>query len=244
LQLAQTIGLFIIPALFLGFIFSNSFINYLSIDKAPKLLSIAIIVIIAFVVSPVIGFIGQWNANMEFPSWLSGVEEWMKNAEADAKLITDLFLKTTSIGGLLVNVFIIAVIPALGEELLFRGVIQKIFLQWFKNQHTAVWISAILFSALHFQFYGFVPRVLLGALFGYFLIWSGNLWLPIIAHFVNNAAAVIAFYLYDNKLTGVNPDEIGAGENQWTILIVCTIFTLFLLKLLKKNLKTAKVQNE
>ena len=97
---------------------------------------------------------------------------------------------------LLVAMLVIAVLPAIGEELVFRGLIQNELYRGTKNIHVAIWVAAILFSAIHFQFFGFVPRLLLGALFGYLYYWSRNLWIPILAHFVNNGLSVLVMYFY------------------------------------------------
>ena len=99
------------------------------------------------------------------------------------------------IGDLVVNLIIVALLAAVGEELLFRGSMQNIFLEWTKNKHAAVWITAVLFSALHAQFYGFLPRMLLGVVLGYLYIWSGSLWLSMLFHFLNNGLAVLFSYL-------------------------------------------------
>jgi len=106
------------------------------------------------------------------------------------------------------NLFMIALIPALGEEFLFRGVLQRIFGEWFKNPHLAVWLAAILFSLAHYQFLGFMPRIILGALFGYIFLWTGNIWMPILAHFVNNTVGVIYYYLFSQGKIGVDPQQI------------------------------------
>ncbi len=102
-----------------------------------------------------------------------------------------------------------------------------------------IWVSAILFSALHMQFYGFFPRMLLGAFFGYLLLWSGSLWLPIIAHFVNNCVAVIFYYLKFNGIKVVDIEIIGTGETLW-LGILSGIVCVFLGYLIRKStLKTA-----
>src|SRR5207344_1198984 len=106
--------------------------------------------------------------------------------------------KGTSVLSLAINLFIIAFLPALGEELFFRGMMQKLFSQLTKNNHLAIIITSIIFSAIHLQFYGFLPRMVLGIFLGYLLVWSGSLWLPILAHFVNNASAVLFTFL-DNQ---------------------------------------------
>jgi membrane protease YdiL (CAAX protease family) len=106
---------------------------------------------------------------------------------------------------LLLNVLMLAIIPALGEELVFRASLQKILGRWTGNYHLAIWLSAIIFSGIHFQFYGFFPRMFLGALFGYLLVWSGSIWLPILAHFLNNAMATVGAYVL--QLEGKSIDQ-------------------------------------
>ena len=90
---------------------------------------------------------------------------------------------------------------------MFRGCLQTILLKWMRNKHTAIWITAILFSAFHMEFFGFLPRLLLGALFGYFVAWSGSIWPSVWGHFVNNGTAVIVTYLSQHKLINIDPDD-------------------------------------
>jgi membrane protease YdiL (CAAX protease family) len=233
-QLAQSIGLFVIPPFILAYLFGSNVLRYLQINKSPLWKSILLSLVIISVMSPLINLLGVWNAKLVLPNFLSGVEEWMKKSEADAKVLTDLFLVAHNGWGLLLNLFIIAFIPAIGEEFLFRGVIQKIFHQWTKNAHWGIWITAILFSALHMQFYGFLPRVLLGALFGYLLVWSGNLWLPVIAHFFNNGMAVMAYYYYNKGVLKVDPETIGTETYLWPVAILSLILIYYLSKQLIK----------
>src|SRR5690606_12250217 len=166
---------------------------------------------------------------------LSGMEEWMKNAEEQAEVLTEAFLKVDTTAGLMFNLFMIAVLPAIGEELLFRGVIQRIFTNWTRNHHWGIWISAILFSALHIQFYGFVPRMLLGVMFGYLLVWSGTIWLPILAHFCNNAFAVTAMYLIDNNVLDPGVEEIGSTSDSYYAVVLSVLMVTLFLWLIKKN---------
>lgn len=219
-QLGQSIGLFIVPALVLAVLFGGNIGQYLLLNKKPFLKSAVLATLVVLSASPFINVLGIWNAQMELPGWMSGIEAWMKQSEESAAKLTELFVTTDNIGGLLFNIFLIGIIPAIGEELLFRGVIQRVITDWSKNKHVAIWVTAILFSALHMQFYGFIPRAILGALFGYLLVWSGNLWLPVIAHFINNTAAVIAYYLYDNGLTKVDPDMLGVDSAYGVTAIV------------------------
>ena len=228
IQVVQSIGLFIIPSLILAYLFGGQISEYLNTNKSPQLRSAIVAIAIILVSSPMINMLAELNSKLALPEFLSGLENWMRASEDSANEITQLFLKTDSIWGLLFNIFMIGIIPAIGEELLFRGIIQRIFTDWTKNYHWGIWISAILFSALHLQFYGFIPRAILGAIFGYMLVWSGNLWFPIIAHFVNNSTAVIAYYLYNGGTISVDPDKIGTGSEYQIAGIISTIIVAVL----------------
>jgi membrane protease YdiL (CAAX protease family) len=125
----------------------------------------------------------------------------------------------------------VALLPAVGEEFLFRGVIQRSFTRMTKNHHHGIWISAFFFSALHMQFYGFLPRLLLGGLFGYLLVWSGSMWIPILAHFFNNAFAVISLYLIDNNLMNPEIENFGSDSESfyYTFISLALIVALVIL---------------
>jgi membrane protease YdiL (CAAX protease family) len=240
LKLVQTlsaIGTFIIPPFILAYLFSKRPINFLSLDKSPGNISLVLIIIIMIVSTPMINFMGEINSNMHLPGFLKGVEDWMRDAEDQAARLTEAFLEMKTTGDLFFNLFMIALLPAVGEELVFRGVIQKIFHQWSKNVHVAVWTSAILFSAMHVQFYGFLPRMVLGGMLGYMLVWSGSLWLPIVAHFINNAAAIVFTYLFQHELSEINPDKIGT-ESDFISVAVSVIITTGLFVLLYRKNKT------
>lgn len=232
-QVVQSIGLFIVPPFVLAWLFHGQIAEYLFLNKNSTSSSIFLVAILVIFSLPLINFIGEWNTRMEFPEFLAGMERWMKNAEENAAELTEAFLKVETTGGLLFNLFMIAFLPAIGEELLFRGVIQRIFTNWTRSFHWAIWISAILFSALHIQFYGFVPRMLLGVLFGYLLVWSGSMWLPIAAHFFNNGFAVVGMYLIDKNVLNPDVEEIGAtsGSQYAAILSLALVFLMmFLIK--------------
>ena len=228
-QLSQSIGMFIVPALVLALFFGGSIGRYLYLNKKPAFILSLLAILIVFSASPLINVLGVWNAGMSLPSWMSGIEEWMRQSEESAAKLTELFVYTDNISGLLFNLFMIALIPAIGEEFLFRGVIQRVIGDLSKNNHVAIWVTAILFSALHMQFYGFLPRALLGAMFGYLLIWSGNLWLPVIAHFINNGVAVVAYYLYKKGSINIDPDAIGTNSEHGiaAILSLSVVLSLF-----------------
>jgi membrane protease YdiL (CAAX protease family) len=133
-----------------------------------------------------------------------------------------------------------AVIPALGEELLFRGVIQRLFGELTQNRHTSIILTAVLFSALHMQFFGFVPRFMLGVAFGYLLLWSGNLWLPILAHFVNNAGAVVLSWLAAKGELPFDPNQIGSGASDGVVLLISVIATSVVFYLIRSKSNPAE----
>lgn len=193
--IAQDISLFFIPSIIIMRMLRTEQGRWFSAFETPHLKEIGLVIILTFCVFPVTSFTGQLNAYMHLPSWMSGIERWMTEKEEYADNIIDALLITGTLKGLLINVIIIAIIPAISEEMIFRGVLQKIFSKLFRSGHLAIWITAILFSTIHFQFFGFIPRFILGLVFGYLFYWTGTLWLPILAHFVNNAFPLILAYV-------------------------------------------------
>lgn len=235
-QTVQAIGLFIVPPLILGYLFHGNTSEYLHLDKSFNSSTLLLVIVLMLFAGPFINLVGELNNNMSLPEWMSGIEQWMKDSEENAALITEAFLDVNTIGGLAFNLFMIALLPAIGEELLFRGVIQKIFTNMTKNYHWGVWISAILFSAMHLQFYGFVPRVMLGAAFGYLLVWSGSMWLPMVGHFLNNALAVIAMYLINNGTISPDFEEIGSTTDSYYMAALSMgLIVVFMLMIKQQN---------
>jgi uncharacterized protein len=227
-QLMQTIGFFLLPGFFLYWIFSSSEQNYFEAKKTPGNVSI-LLVLIAFVVGmPFINWVVEINKNIELPSFFSGLERSFQNKEEIYAGLTERLLEAPNMGHLLFNIFMIAVIPAIGEEFIFRGVLQKIFKEVTRNIHISVFITAFIFSAIHGQFYGLVPRFLLGIFFGYLMVWSGTIWLPVIAHFINNAIAVITYYLLSGGSISVNS---GLASNP-SIFVIISSLILFVVTVL------------
>ncbi len=239
LKLVQTfsaLGTFIVPPFILAWLFSERPLNFLSLDKKPESFSLLLVIVIMIVSTPLVNFMGELNSHLHLPGFLKGVEDWMRESEDKAAQLTEAFLDMKTPGDLYFNLFMIALLPAVGEELVFRGLVQRIFVQWSKNVHVAVWTTAILFSAMHMQFYGFLPRMMLGGMLGYMLVWSGSLWLPIVAHFINNAAAVIFTYLFQHEISGIDPDKIGT-ESDFTSLAASLVITVFLFSILYRRRK-------
>ena len=236
MKVAQTIsaiGTFILPAFLFSKLIADDATAFLKINTPPKISSLFAVVLLMVAMLPLINWMAAWNSRMIFPEFLSGLEQWMKNAEADAKQLTEAFLRMETITDLFVNLFIVAFLAALSEELMFRGVIQRLLTDWVKNKHLAIWITAIIFSAFHFQFYGFIPRMALGALLGYLFMWSESLWLPIFAHFMNNAMAVVVQYLIVKGSVSADIETFGEN-NEFAFLLPGILITGVLLFYLHK----------
>ncbi|WP_167610864.1 CPBP family intramembrane glutamic endopeptidase [Maribellus sediminis] len=234
-QTVQAIGLFILPPLILGYLFLGNTFKYLYLNKSFGGTTFLLVLVLMFAMSPFVNFLGVWNSNMSLPEWMSGIEDWMRKTEEDAAQLTEAFLNVKTLPGLAFNIFMVAFLPAVGEELLFRGVIQKIFTRITKSTHWGIWISAILFSAMHVQFFGFVPRLLLGAMFGYLLVWSGSMWLPVLGHFLNNAIAVIAMFFISNETISRDVEEFGSTSGSYYAAIISLGMIVLLLYLVKKE---------
>jgi membrane protease YdiL (CAAX protease family) len=190
-----------------------------------------LLIIIAFVTmmlsNPVTEFLGNLNEKMVLPKFLSGLEKWMRDSEDSAKKISDSMMQMKSIWNMVFDLIFIGLLTALVEEIMFRGCLQTILVQWTKNNHAAVWITAILFSTFHLEFFGFLPRMFLGVLFGYFTAWSGSVWPAIWAHFVNNGTIVVIMYLVQQKQVDINVDDQHMFSN--VIYAVSLIITVALL---------------
>ncbi len=240
LQILQGIGLFILPALFIAILFFEKGPIQFGFHKGPSLISIFWIMVVVFFGLPVINQLTAWNMSLELPEFLSGIEDAMKRMEDSSALLTEAFLSTKSIWGLMVNLVMIAVIPAIGEELFFRGILQKFFIDWTKNPLRGILIVAFLFSFFHLQFYGFLPRFYLGVLFGLMYYWSGTIWLPIIAHFINNGAAVMIYFFFGKEVVEQNFDSVGTLENNWFLFLISMLLVVVSLFQINRQFSVSK----
>ncbi len=164
---------------------------------------ILLVLAVMFISNPVIEFLSDINQKMWLPPWL----QWMRDSQDSADKLMGLMLDMKTTGSLVFNMVFIALLTAIVEEFMFRGVLQTILVRLTKNTHVAIWITAVLFSAFHMEFFGFLPRLLLGLLFGYFVAWSGSIWPAVWAHFLNNGTAVVATYLFQHKMIKDDPDN-------------------------------------
>lgn len=203
---------------------------------APVIWLLAFLVVIAFI--PVNSKFIEWNAAMDLPDALSGLEKWMRDKEDQLSVMTEFLTSYKSFGQLLIALFVVTLLPALGEEVLFRGVIQTKLYQEVRNIHVAIWLAAAIFSAIHFQFYGFLPRMMLGALFGYLYYWSGNLLVAVLAHFVNNGFVLVMMYLHNAGIVEINIEE--AKSMPLLLILASLIVSALILGTIRKQGETAK----
>ena len=235
MQAVQHMGIYLIPPIIAAYVFSKNPKNYLSADKSNSVFLFMITFLIVMFVIPLSGYFGLVNSQMSLPESFAGLETKLRLMEEAAGTATMAFLDVSTTGGLLANLFIIAVLPAIGEEFFFRGILQKLFKDWTKNIHISIFITAILFSAVHMQFFTFLPRFLLGLLFGYLLFWSKNIWLPVFAHFVNNATAVLVYYFVGNVEKVEQTEEVLAQP--MALFPALIMFGIFLYLFYKSSYK-------
>ena len=186
--------------------------------NTPWYFFILIGIILMFVSLPVTNQLTRWNEAMSLGGAFAKLEEYLKTMEEMAAATTEKMLNADSIGGLLLNLLVIALIPAIGEELTFRGVLQQ-GLTRKMNPHAAIILSAAIFSFIHFQFYGFLPRMFLGILLGYMFYVSGSLWTSITMHFVNNGTAVLLYYLNNKGVINIDADHFGEVQSLWLVAL-------------------------
>lgn len=205
--------------LFLVFFEKKNFSVVNSNTKIP-LQALGLTILVSLAIMPITSFLLELNQKMVFPSMFSDFESWATNMENQLGELTLFLTKFDNWGAFLIGLLVIAVIPALGEELFFRGMLQRTLSQSLST-HVAIWVSAFIFSAIHQQFYGFLPRAVLGAVFGYLYVWSGNIWLPILAHFVNNGFTLLMIHLYNQNFSDT---DVGPGTSAPWYLVLLGFF--------------------
>ncbi len=194
-----SIMIFISPYFYVNKL-SNYSIKIFPINSTPVILVLLLTFFFMILNSGVI----EWNKSINFPEFMNSFETWAFNKEKELEKITIFLVSFENNWEFLFGILSIALIPGICEEYLFRGVLQKNFYLISKNIHIAVWLSAFFFSALHLQFYGFFPRMLLGVLFGYIYYWSGSILYPMIAHIFNNFFSLTIFYFSQKGLLNEN----------------------------------------
>lgn len=172
-----------------------------------------------------------WNEHMSLPDSMAGLEAtWRKWEEAGAKTTNEI-LSVSSIGAMIVNVLIVGLFTGFAEEMFFRAGFQKLMIQSGLHPGIAIWLAALIFSAVHMQFFGFVPRLLLGAMFGYVYYCTGSIWASALLHGINNSIVVVTTWLAALGIISENVDDIfiNASGFPWIFVASSAITIIFLI---------------
>ncbi|WP_436517848.1 CPBP family intramembrane glutamic endopeptidase [Ekhidna sp. To15] len=230
---AATIMFIGVPALFNGIALKIPLKEYF---PGVSLATVGLTILISISFMVVNSAIGEWNMSLDFGS--SDFAEWARQSEEQLKVLTEHLTNFTSTTHFVFAFVVVAVIPAIGEELLFRGLIQNMFSKATGNHHLAIWITGFIFAAIHMQFFGVMPRMFLGVLFGYLYHWSGKLSVAMIGHLVNNGLALIALYMAQNDIVEVSPEQMEEAA-PWPAVLIFAVISFFLLKTFYKKFQHA-----
>lgn len=217
----QNILAFILPAILTWKIcFKTSPLEAIEANKVPSIRMIWLAVLIYIIGIPALNQIVYWNQEMTLPEFLSGFEQWCRQMEEQAEEVTKGLINTTDILPTIINLLLIGILTGIGEEFFFRGAFQRMLIWCKVNPHVAIWTAATVFSALHFQFFGFIPRLLLGAFFGYLYWWSGSIWVNAFAHALNNSLVIVSTWCINKGLISEEFDMMGVSERSIPVIAI------------------------
>ncbi len=219
-QAVSVTGGFLLPSLWFAYMQKAGKPDYAAVKKgfSVKLLGLALLAYL--LLCPFISALQEWNAGWHFPERWQALEEYFRNKSLQAELLSQKMLLTDSWGTFLCSIAVVAVGAGVCEEFFFRGCLQNIFRDWFKNVHAAIWTCAAIFSLFHGDLFGFLPRLVLGALLGYLYVWSGSIWLPVIVHTLNNTVLATVFFLHHNGYIALSPENLEHAPH-WLIVSAC-----------------------
>ena len=229
LQFFNALGVFIVPSILFLHFRGVSFYTYLKLNSSVYFKGILAISMMALAMIPVANFLGALNAMLPLPDFLS----FLKVIEAQTLLITEQFLLMDTPIDLLLMLGLIGFVAAIGEELLFRGVLQNLFQEWFGSPHIAIWLTAFLFSVIHFQYHAILPRFVLGALIGYVYVNSGNLRSAMLLHLFYNSTLVLLTFFIQHGSLDASWEEVGAEGLMFALTSVLVLVVLLLRRIPK-----------
>ncbi len=227
MQVIQFISLFLVPTFLCACFFSTDSKKYLGLKKPPNAGYFLVAVAVMLLALPLVSFLGELNRNVQFPA---GIANWMKEQEAEATKTIKALLSKHTIKDLVLNIICIAGLAAVGEELLFRGVVQRLLIKLCKSPWIGIILAAFLFSAMHVQFYGFLPRFVLGIFLGAIYWYSGSLWTAILAHFVYDAFLIVLVYFNSESLNDENTLNLSNIALGAAISLALVVFLLMWMK--------------
>ncbi len=217
----QDVFMLVAPAVLTAVLVTHRPVEMLSLGKFPRLQPLLLGILTLVVATPLMEGIVLWNQNITLPHSMAAFENFMRQLEEQAGGSVEFLLGPHTVGNLMVSILLVGVLTGFSEELFFRGALQRLLASTRMGSHAAIWIAAFVFSAVHLQFFGFVPRLLLGAFFGYLLLWSGSIWLPMIAHTLNNSLYIITRYANGGDVS----DAVTATNTSWVAMLISAVFT-------------------
>ncbi len=238
MQINSQIFTFVLPPILYALLVKENPMSSLGIKKVSYHWFL-IGFLMMYAVLPLNNVFAEWNAGLKLPESMSGIEEWMRKTQESTEVILEKLVNVNNIGGLIINLFMIAGLAALGEELLFRSVIQTSLIKICKNAHVGIIIASAIFSFIHFEFYGFIPRLVLGLLLGYMFYFSRSIWVPMLMHFVNNATVVMIYYL--NNIGATNIDVETFGQTPLLPLLISIVLMVALFWYAIKRMKNEQL---
>lgn len=227
MQISSQLFTFVFPPIAYAFLVKEKPVNALGLKNA-KILWFLIGTAMIFAIMPLNNILAEWNAGLKLPESLNALEQMIKDMQESASAMIEKFVSVDTIGGLMLNLFMIAGLAALGEELLFRSIIQTSLIKICKNAHVGILIASAIFSFIHLEFYGFVPRLILGMLLGYMFYFSGSIWVPMLMHFLNNGTVVLIYFLNNKDITNIDVDTFGQTSIPILIVSIVVMIALFL----------------
>lgn len=243
LSVLQDVLAFILPALLAAMVVTRLPATFLCIDKKIPLKPLILSIIVMFTAMPAMEWIVSLNEGIHFPDSIHRFEESLRAMENEAETAVTALLGAPDTINIIISILIIGVLTGISEELFFRGALQNLFFATRMKKHICVWITAIIFSALHFQFFGFVPRILLGAYFGYLLWWTGSLWIPILMHALNNSLVVLTTQLGEESVENGEIESVAETTmfSEPLLITLSFVVTIFGLYILHRTCKRAKL---
>jgi len=234
LQIIQSVCLFILPPLVYAYLVSGNISDSLFLRGKLHLAGILLATAALFFSVPLINYVGKLNSQIHLPGFMQGINAWMQEKENFANEVSSAFMNRPA-SKIPVNLLMIAIIPALGEELLFRAVVQQLVIKLVRNTHGGIWLTSFLFGALHLQFFTLLPRIILGSLFGYLLEYSRSLWYPIMVHFLNNTMAILFAYFGNLSSQMQHLEKLGAEKTELPAVVLSILLTLTTLWIFRKS---------
>lgn len=236
LQVVYQLLAFLLPVLIFYKISGYSIVNDLGFKREENIKVISFIILLYVVTIPLINWTTEVNSNIALPNFLGNLKDWFLEQERQATELTFKFLSTNNILGVIANILVLALVPAVTEELLFRGCIQRILTENVKLPHLGVIVSALIFSFAHMQFDGFIPRFILGLILGYIFFYTRNIKLSMLFHFINNLVAVLIAYIGINYYN-YSPQDLNSSTefSNFYLALLSIVFIVFIIRFIYKN---------